>query len=142
MKTLFAWVIALLFLCVGAGALQAEEGFIATASGLTYKDLRAGSGTVARPGEAVVVHFVGWISDDGRQGKEIFNSRKQGQPVSFVIGTDRVMRGWSEGVTGMQAGGTRMVRIPPELGYGDKAVEDLVPARAHLLFLFELLEVK
>jgi len=51
------------------------------------------------------------------------------------------MQGWNEGVLGMRAGGTRLLRIPPELGYGDKAVEDVVPANAYLQFIIELLEI-
>lgn len=142
MKRIFTCLSTVLVLIVIVGALQADQGFITTASGLAYKDLRVGSGTVALPGKIAVVHFIGWINDDGQKGKEIFNSRRHPQPVAFVIGTDRVMQGWSEGVTGMQPGGTRMVRIPPELGYGNKAVEDLVPPHTPLIFLFELLEVK
>jgi hypothetical protein len=49
---------------------------------------------------------------------------------------------WNEGVIGMQAGGTRMIKIPPELGYGAKAVEDVIPPYAHMLFVIELLEAK
>jgi FKBP-type peptidyl-prolyl cis-trans isomerase 2 len=75
-------------------------------------------------------------------GKEIFNARKQKKPVSFQIGTDKVMQGWNEGVIGMRPGGSRMLRIPPELGYGAKAVDDVVPPHAHLIFIIELLELK
>jgi FKBP-type peptidyl-prolyl cis-trans isomerase len=142
MKTLFTCLIALLVSAAGAGASPADNGFVSSASGLASKDLRVGSGAAAQPGATVVVHFVGWLSDEGRQGREIFNSRRDGQPVSFVVGTEKVMRGWSEGVTGMRVGGTRLVRVPPELGYGDRAVEDLIPPRSPLLFLLELLEVR
>jgi len=142
MNKLCTWLIAVLLLIVFSGSLSADEGFITTSSGMAYKDLRLGSGIEAQPGEVAVIHFVGWLDDNGQKGKEIFNSRKQHQPVAFVIGTDKVMQGWSEGVIGMRPGGTRMVRIPPELGYGNRPVENVVPARARLLFLFELLEVR
>ncbi len=59
-----------------------------------------------------------------------------------MIGTDKVMQGWNEGIVGMHAGGTRMLRIPPELGYGKKAVEDVIPPDSYLQFIIELLEVK
>ena len=143
MKNVLACLIAVFLVSGNAGASQADEGFIMTAGGLSYKDLRVGSGPAAQPGDIAVVHLVGWIDDDGPRGKPIYDSRTQEQrPVSFVVGSDKVMRGWSEGVTGMRARGTRLVRIPPQLGYGDKGVENLVPPRAQLLFTLELLEVR
>ena len=118
------------------------ESFTTLPSGLEYKDLKVGSGSEAQTGDIVHIHFVGWVDENGQQGKEIYNSRQAGEPVSFVIGTDKVMQGWNEGVIGMRAGGTRLLRIPPELGYGDKAVEDVVPANAYLQFIIELLAVE
>jgi FKBP-type peptidyl-prolyl cis-trans isomerase len=115
--------------------------FAALPSGLEYKDLKVGSGPAAQLGSTVVIHFTGWVDKNSQRGKEIYNSRKEREPVSFVIGTDKVIQGWNEGAIGMQAGGTRMLRIPPALGYGAKAVEDVIPPNAHLLFIIELLEV-
>lgn len=139
-----------LFICISAGLLlvaftgksQANKPFTITPSGLEYKNLKIGSGMEARLGDIAVIHFIGWLNDNGQQGKEIFNSRRQREPVSFKIGTDKVMQGWNEGVIGMQAGGKRMLRIPPELGYGAKAVDDVVPPNARLIFIIELLELK
>ena len=62
--------------------------------------------------------------------------------MAFQIGTDKVMQGWNIGVIGMQAGGMRILRIPPKLGYGNRAVDKVIPAQAHLVFVVELLELK
>jgi len=132
---------AALLLLALAGISQAEP-FITTPSGLQYKDLRIGSGMEVRLDSKVVIHFIGWLDEDGQRGKEIYNTRKEKQPVSFVVGTSKVMRGWNEGVVGMRAGGTRMLKIPPELGYGSNAVDGVIPPHAPLLFVIELLEVK
>lgn len=86
--------------------------------------------------------YCSFLRMSGQRGREIFNFHKQKKSVAFKIGTDKVMQGWNEGVIGMQAGGTRMLRIPPELGYGAKAVDDVVPSHAHLIFIVELLELK
>jgi FKBP-type peptidyl-prolyl cis-trans isomerase FkpA len=51
------------------------------------------------------------------------------------------MRGWNEGVVGMRAGGSRLLRVPPELGYGAKAVDDVIPPHSQLIFIIELLEL-
>ena len=129
-------------LLVFYGISMANEAFITLPSGLEYKDLRAGSGLEAQLGATAAIHFVGWLSDKGRMGKEIYNSRKERQPVSFQVGTDKVMQGWNEGVIGMKPGGMRMLRIPPNLGYREKAVDDVVPPNSHLIFILELLELK
>ncbi len=88
-----------------AGAATANEAFQTTLGGVKYKDLQLGSGTEAAFGQIAVIHFAGWLDDDGTRGKALYNSRSHGRPVSFLIGTDKVMEGWNEGVVGMQAGG-------------------------------------
>jgi len=35
-----------------------------------------------------------------------------------------------------------MLLVPPHLGFGAKAVEDVIPPNSHLRFVIELLEVK
>jgi len=142
MKFFFICTCALLLLVALTGMSLADDQFIKTPSGLEYKELRLGSGREARLGETAVIYFIGWLNDKGQKGKEIFNARKQKKTVSFQIGTDKVMQGWNEGVIGMRPGGSRMLRIPPELGYGAKAIDDVVPPHAHLIFIIELLELK
>lgn len=130
------WLMALLYLgcavSLGAGVWQT------TPQGARYKDLETGSGEPAAAGDLATMHFIGWLDDGGRKGREIYNTRAQGKPVSFVIGTERVMRGWNEGVTGMRAGGRRLLRLPPHLAYGGRGVTDIIPPNAWLIFLIEL----
>jgi len=134
--------ISVLLLSVAFLGVSHAAPFITLPDGLQYKDLKIGAGAKAQLGSTAVIHFIGWVEDNGQRGKEIFNSRKERKPVSFVVGTDKVMQGWNEGVIGMNAGGTRLVKIPPALGYGAKTVDDVVPPNAHLLFVIELLDVK
>ena len=141
MNKLYIFIGTVLLVLTLAGTAFTES-FSTLPSGLEYKDLKVGSGNKAQLGDTAVIHFVGWVDENGHRGKEIYNSRKEREPVSFVIGTDKVMQGWNEGIVGMHAGGTRMLRIPPELGYGKKAVEDVIPPDSYLQFIIELLEVK
>ena len=142
MQTVTEKLVALLLaglLCTGTAA---AGPFHSTPLGARYQDLQPGSGAVAAPGDLVTLHFIGWLDDRGRQGKELYNTRREGHTVSFVVGTDRVMPGWSEGVTGMQPGGRRLVLLPPALGYGARAVDKVIPANASLMFMIELLDVQ
>ena len=142
MNRVFTCIGVLVVVVAFCAMSAAADPFVETPSGLQYKDLKVVQGKPAEPGDAAKIHFIGWLDENGQPGKEIFNSRKAKKPVSFIIGTDKVMEGWNEGVTGMQPGGTRLIRIPPELGYGEKAVDDVVPPHAHLIFVIELLELE
>ena len=140
MNKLYVFIGVVLLVLALVGSASAES-FTIMPSGLKYKDLKVGSGLEAQLGDIALIHFVGWLDEKGQRGKEIYNSRMQQKPMSFVIGTDKVMQGWNEGVIGMRVGGTRLLRIPPELGYGTKAVEDVVPANSYLQFTIELLKI-
>jgi FKBP-type peptidyl-prolyl cis-trans isomerase len=134
--------IGTVFLVLAFVGTASAKSFTTLSSGLEYKDLKVGSSSsVAQLGDIALIHFIGWVDENGQRGREIYNSRMKQEPVSFVIGTDKVMQAWNDGVIGMKVGGTRLLRIPPELGYGDKAVEDVVPANAYLQFIIELLEL-
>jgi FKBP-type peptidyl-prolyl cis-trans isomerase len=113
-----------------------------TPAGTRYRDLQPGSGETAAPGDIATMHFMGWLDDRGSKGREFYNSRKQGEPVSFVIGSARVMPGWNDGIVGMRPGGRRLLLLPPALGYGAKGVQGIVPPDASLIFIIELLDLE
>jgi FKBP-type peptidyl-prolyl cis-trans isomerase FkpA len=114
---------------------------ITTPSGLQYEDGVVGSGTEARAGSQVSVHYTGWLHADGERGRQFDSSRDRGQPFDFALGAGQVIGGWDEGVQGMRVGGTRTLLIPPQLGYGARGAGGVIPPNATLLFEVELLGV-
>lgn len=109
-----------------------------TASGLQYWDIKAGTGKVAEKGHKVTVHYTGWLTS----GKKFDSSVDAGRPFEFSLGAGQVIQGWDEGVAGMKIGGKRQLRIPPQLGYGDRGAGGVIPPNATLIFDVELLGVQ
>ena len=112
---------------------------ITTASGLQYLDTTTGDGATAVSGQHVKVHYTGWLFENGVQGAKFDSSKDRGDPFAFSLGAGMVIRGWDEGVAGMQVGGARTLIIPPALGYGARGAGGVIPPNATLKFDVELL---
>lgn len=113
--------------------------FTTTASGLQFEDTVVGAGPEATPGNNVTVHYTGWLHRDGEQGAKFDSSKDRGEPFIFPLGAGMVIKGWDEGVQGMKVGGTRVLVIPAELGYGARGAGGVIPPHATLKFEVELL---
>ena len=108
-----------------------------TSSGLKYEDLQPGTGTEAKAGDTVQVHYTGWLTD----GTQFDSSHDRNSPFTFKLGAGRVIKGWDEGVAGMRVGGKRKLTIPPDLGYGARGAGGVIPPNAELIFEVELLKI-
>ena len=112
---------------------------------LQQQDVKVGQGAEARKGNVVRVHYTGWLYDASRPDKrgQKFDSSKDGNtPFDFTLGAQEVIPGWDEGVAGMKVGGTRLLTIPPAMGYGARGAGGVIPPNATLVFEVDLLEVK
>ena len=121
---------------------QSPGKTMTTASGLQIADTKAGTGATPRTGQICVMHYTGWLYQNGAKGAKFDSSVDRGQPFEFPIGTGRVIKGWDEGVASMKVGGKRTLIIPPDLGYGARGAGGVIPPNATLLFEVELLGVK
>jgi FKBP-type peptidyl-prolyl cis-trans isomerase FkpA len=110
-------------------------------SGLTITDTTVGQGAEAKKGDDVTVHYTGWLYENGQKGKKFDSSKDRGDPFGFPLGRGHVIKGWDEGVAGMKVGGTRVLIIPPDMGYGARGAGGVIPPNATLCFEVELLAV-
>ena len=105
--------------------------------------MTVGAGAEASKGQHVSVHYTGWLYNEGVKGAKFDSSKDRGDPFDFGLGAGMVIRGWDEGVQGMKVGGTRVLVIPPALGYGGRSIGNgLIPPNSTLLFEIELLAVE
>lgn len=117
-------------------AEQAEQG-----PSVQIETVNNGYGRAVESGDRVSVHYTGWLYDESaenKRGEQFDSSRNPGRDrFQFTIDESRVIQGWHDGVKGMLIGETRVLTIPPELGYG-AAGRAPIPGGATLIFEIEL----
>lgn len=140
-----ALLAVLLVLGVSTGATAQTEPFkggahveIVTTTGLRYTDLKIGQGQEAAEGKIVEVHYTGWLAD----GKKFDSTHDCPRPLTFRMGTADMIKGLSEGISGMREGGRRRLIIPPELGFGKQGGGGVIPPNATLIYEVELLGIR
>jgi FKBP-type peptidyl-prolyl cis-trans isomerase FkpA len=109
---------------------------------LIITDNKVGDGREAEKGLTVTVHYTGWLYEDGEKTTKFDSSVDRREPFSFVLGVGQVIKGWDNGVSGMQVGGSRTIIIPSSMGYGSRGAGDVIPPNSDLIFEVELIEIQ
>lgn len=115
---------------------DAPQEFTLTKSGLLYRVLRKSDGKKPLKTDTVKVHYKGWLDDK----TEFDSSYKRREAIEFPL--KGVISGWTEGMQYVGEGGMIELEIPSNLGYGDRGFPPIIPPKAKLHFLIELIEVK
>jgi FKBP-type peptidyl-prolyl cis-trans isomerase len=105
-----------------AASAQTAGKPMTTASGLQIIDSKVGTGATPKPGQICVMHYTGWLYEDGKKGKKFDSSVDRNEPFEFPIGQRKVIAGWD--------------------GYGARGAGGVIPPNATLIFDVELLDVK
>lgn len=116
-----------------AAAPRADGAWEKTGSGLEYQVLTAGvGGRSPKRGDQVTVSYKGWLEG----GKVFDESARHGGPQTFGVGD--LVEGWNEALQRMTVGAKWRLRIPGNLGYGDRGSPPDIPPNATLYFELEL----
>ena len=102
-----------------------------------------GTGAPAIAGKTVSVQYTGWLYEVTVPSKKgvMFDSSAGRLPLTVMLGNGSLIKGFEEGVIGMQVGGKRTVLIPASLGYGAQG-NNGIPPNTNLVFDIELVEVR
>ena len=109
---------------------------------LIITDKKVGDGREAEKGLTVTVHYTGWLYENGEKTTKFDSSVDRREPFSFVLGVGQVIKGWDNGVSGMQVGGSRTIVIPSDMGYGSRGAGSVIPPNSDLIFEVELIEIQ
>lgn len=113
------------------------DNYIKTKSGLKYQITHKGTGSLAKKGDIVQVHYKGMFTDE----KVFDSSYDRGKPIEFELGAGRVIKGWDEGIALLHVGDKASFIIPPQLGYGNRQTGP-IPPDSWLVFEVELIGIK
>ena len=110
---------------------------------LQLTELSTGTGTEATSGSTAIVHYTLWLYDPAgieSKGTRVGSSRDTNAPLTFRLGSNAVIPGFEQTITGMRVGGTRRAIVPPTLAYGATG-NGPIPPNTWLVFEVELLAV-
>ena len=111
-----------------------KEGIIRTDSGIQYRIIKEGIGSVPSDKSTVIVNYRGKLID----GTEFDSSYSRKEPSEFDV--DKVIKGWTEVLTMMPAGSIWEVFIPSSLAYGADG-SGIIPPYSPLIFEIELIDI-
>lgn len=121
---------------------------VKTASGMYYSVSLEGDGPLAAAGDTVMMNYRGTFLDGTIFDSNIDSAFLHVQPLTFVLGQGRVIKGWEEGITYLKAGSKGFFYIPSALAYasqsrpGSAANPKGIPPHSILVFEVELLGIK
>jgi FKBP-type peptidyl-prolyl cis-trans isomerase FkpA len=107
-------------------------------------DLVVGTGPQAVVGNAVTVHYTGWLYNPAAtnsKGNQFDTSLDGDPPLSVIIGVSNIIPGFQQGLLGMSVGGKRRIYIPPSLAYGSGGAGP-IPPNASIVFEIEMLTLQ
>ncbi len=114
-----------------------ESPTVTTETGLRYKDFVVGTGETPAADAFVAVNYVGSLDN----WTEFDRNMDPADPAEFSLGG--VIPGFSEGIRSMRVGGSRLLIIPPDLGYGDNPPPGSgIPPGATLIFFVKLIAIR
>jgi FKBP-type peptidyl-prolyl cis-trans isomerase len=144
LKTAAALILTAAFVAAPACAQDAKKDCAPPPKELVKKDLAPGEGELVQFRTAALVGYTGWLYDGcakDLKGEQFDTSDGRVTPFGLVVGAGKVIKGWDEGLIGMQKGGKRLLVIPPDKGYGASSPTPKIPPNSTLVFEVSIIKI-
>ena len=100
--------------------------------------MKEGDGkTFPKNGDQVFVHYTGTFLD----GKKFDSSYDRNSPFKFTLGVGQVIKCWDMSVARLSLGEKIKVVCPYDLAYGERGAGGVIPPKADLVFIMELMKI-
>lgn len=106
-----------------------------------FGDIKIGNGPTLDAGKKAAVYYKGWLTNGALFDQSGTGSDGKAQAFVFTEGAHQVIPGWEQGVLGMKVGGSRLIIVPPAVGYGDQA-RGSIPPNSVLVFKVQLTAIQ
>lgn len=127
---------------IATGATLHLEDFTTSKHGIVYKIIKQSDQPKAQLGDMVTVHYTGCLLKGVNEvGTKFDSSLDRGQTFEFNLGLGQVIPGWELSVADMRIGEERIVILPPQLAYGNRAIS-VIPANSTLIFDIKLISAR
>ena len=100
--------------------------------GIQKKIIKNGKGNNPTEGKTVFIYYIGKFN-----GK-IFEQSKENEAFNFTIGENKVLKGWEIAIKSMKIGEKSEFIMTSEYTYGDKEINEWIPAKSTLNYEIEL----
>ncbi len=141
---LIAAFVAILSLtaCGGGGDDDSAGGNVSVSSPATLvkTDNTVGTGAEAVSGKTVTLNYTLWLYDASKSDHK--GAQVQAGPYTYKMGTNAVIPGFEQGMTGMKVGGKRTIEIPSSLAYGVAGSPPLIPGNSGVVYEITLNSVQ
>lgn len=106
-----------------------------------YAEIQAGNGATIDVNHKIAVVYKGWLTNGQMFDQSQTDKDGKAKPFVFTYGAHEVIPGWEQAMYGMKVGGTRLLIVPPAVGYGS-AGHSPIPPNAVMIFLVQLVAVE
>jgi len=127
MRTIAAVVFTLMGIGVFGQQTNKQQGFQRE----VQNPLNCPENEQSQDGDTIIVNYQGFLGDGTKFDSSLAKGR---EPISFVLGEGKVIRGWEEGLRKTCPGEDVVMIIPPEWGYGRLGAGGVIPGNATLYF--------
>lgn len=107
----------------------------ASVTALNVETLIEGTGEVVKATDSINASYFGWLSDGSLFDSSKKKDSKTDSPITFSLA--QVIKGWTEGLTGVKVGSVVRLTIPADKAYGPSATGG-IPANSPLEFIVQI----